>query len=83
MNESIDIILKCKYYLGFDSGLFHIASALGIKTFGIFTKAHEFSHSHWDNVTIFTGNENNSLNNEYWGNPVLNNISIDNIKKTL
>ncbi|MCY7008856.1 lipopolysaccharide heptosyltransferase family protein [Fusobacterium simiae] len=83
LDESIDVISKCKYYLGFDSGLFHIAASLKIDTFGIFTKAHEFSHINWENVIIFHGNPTSNKKEEYFGNPELNNISINEIENLL
>ena len=83
LEESIDIISKCQYYLGFESGLFHIAASLRIKTYGIFTKINEFSHNNWENVTIFYGNPCTSNKNEYFGNSELNNISLDEVEKLL
>ena len=83
LEESIDIISKCQYYLGFESGLFHIAASLRIKTYGIFTKINEFSHNNWENVTIFYGNPCISNKNEYFGNSELNNISLDEVEKLL
>lgn len=83
LDESIDIISNCEYYLGFDSGLFHVAASLKIKTFGIFTKINEFSHNNWENVTIFCGKPCISNKNEYFGNSELNNISLDEIEKLL
>lgn len=83
LDESIDIISNCEYYLGFDSGLFHVAASLKIKTFGIFTKINEFSHNNWENVTIFYGKPCISDKNEYFGNSELNNISLDEVEKLL
>ena len=83
LEESIDIISKCQYYLGFESGLFHIAASLKIKTYGIFTKINEFSHNNWDNVTIFYGKSCISDKNEYFGNSELNNISLEEVEKHL
>ena len=83
LDESIDIISECQYYLGFDSGLFHVAASLKIKTYGIFTKINEFSHNNWENVTIFSGNPSTSNDDEYFGNSELNNISLDEIEKLL
>lgn len=83
LDESIDIISNCEYYLGFDSGLFHVAASLKIKTFGIFTKINEFSHNNWENVTIFCGKPCISDKNEYFGNSELNNISLDEVEKLL
>ncbi|EAA24045.1 hypothetical protein [Fusobacterium vincentii ATCC 49256] len=83
LDESIDIISNCEYYLGFDSGLFHVAASLKIKTFGIFTKINEFSHNNWENVTIFYGKPCISNKNEYFGNSELNNISLDEVEKLL
>ena len=83
LEESIDIISKCQYYLGFESGLFHIAASLKIKTYGIFTKINEFSHNNWDNVTIFYGKPCISDKNEYFGNSELNNISLEEVEKLL
>ena len=83
LEESIDIISKCQYYLGFESGLFHIAASLKIKTYGIFTKINEFSHNNWDNVTIFYGKPCISDKNEYFGNSELNNISLEEVEKHL
>ncbi|MFZ8014735.1 glycosyltransferase family 9 protein [Fusobacterium watanabei] len=83
LDESIDIISNCEYYLGFDSGLFHVAASLKIKTFGIFTKINEFSHNNWENVTIFCGKPCISNKNEYFGNSELNNISLDEVEKLL
>lgn len=83
LDESIDIISECQYYLGFESGLFHIAASLNISTFGVFTKTNEFSHNNWENVTIFSGNPSTSNDDEYFGNSELNNISLDEIEKLL
>ena len=83
LDKSIDIISNCEYYLGFDSGLFHVAASLKIKTFGIFTKINEFSHNNWENVTIFYGKPCISDKNEYFGNSELNNISLDEVEKLL
>ena len=83
LDESIDIISNCEYYLGFDSGLFHVAASLKIKTYGIFTKINEFSHNNWENVTIFCGKPCISDKNEYFGNSELNNISFDEVEKLL
>ena len=83
LDESIDIISNCEYYLGFDSGLFHVAASLKIKTFGIFTKINEFSHNNWENVTIFCGKPCISDKNEYFGNSELNNISLEEVEKLL
>lgn len=83
LDESIDIISNCEYYLGFDSGLFHVAASLKIKTFGIFTKINEFSHNNWENVIIFYGKPCISDKNEYFGNSELNNISLDEVEKLL
>ena len=83
LDESIDIISNCEYYLGFDSGLFHVAASLRIKTYGIFTKINEFSHNNWKNVIIFYGNPCILNKNEYFGNSELNNISLDEVEKLL
>ena len=83
LDESIDIISNCEYYLGFDSGLFHVAASLKIKTYGIFTKINEFSHNNWENVTIFYGKPGISDRDEYFGNSELNNISLDDVEKLL
>ena len=83
LDESIDIISECQYYLGFESGLFHIAASLNISTFGVFTKTNEFSHNNWENVTIFSGNPSTSNDDEYFGNSELNNISLDEVEKLL
>ena len=83
LDESIDIISNCEYYLGFDSGLFHVAASLKIKTYGIFTKINEFSHNNWENVIIFYGKPCISDKNEYFGNSELNNISLDEVEKLL
>ena len=83
LEKSIDIISECQYYLGFESGLFHIAASLKIKTYGIFTKINEFSHNNWDNVTIFYGKPCISDKNEYFGNSELNNISLEEVEKLL
>ena len=83
LEESIDIISKCQYYLGFESGLFHIAASLKIKTYGIFTEINEFSHNNWENVTLFSGSPSTSNNDEYFGNSKLNNISLKEIEKLL
>ena len=69
--------------LGFESGLFHIAASLKIKTYGIFTEINEFSHSNWENVTLFSGSPSILNNDEYFGNPKLNNISFEEIEKLL
>ena len=83
LDESIDIISEYPYYLGFESGLFHIAASLKIKTYGIFTEINEFSHNNWENVTIFCGKPCISNKNEYFGNSELNNISLDEVEKLL
>ena len=83
LDESIDIISEYHYYLGFESGLFHIAASLKIKTYGIFTEINEFSHNNWENVTLFSGSPSTSNNNEYFGNSKLNNISLEEIEKLL
>ena len=83
LEKSIDIISECQYYLGFESGLFHIAASLKIKTYGIFTEINEFSHNNWENVTLFSGSPSTSNNNEYFGNSKLNNISLEEIEKLL
>ena len=83
LDESIDIISEYHYYLGFESGLFHIAASLKIKTYGIFTEINEFSHNNWENVTLFSGSPSPSNNDEYFGNSKLNNISLEEIEKLL
>lgn len=83
LDESIDIISEYHYYLGFESGLFHIAASLKIKTYGIFTEINEFSHNNWENVTLFSGSPSTSNNDEYFGNSKLNNISLEEIEKLL
>ena len=83
LDESIDIISEYPYYLGFESGLFHIAASLKIKTYGIFTEINEFSHNNWENVTLFSGSPSTSNNDEYFGNSKLNNISPEEIEKLL
>ena len=83
LDESIDIISEYPYYLGFESGLFHIAASLKIKTYGIFTEINEFSHNNWENVTLFSGSPSPSNNDEYFGNSKLNNISPEEIEKLL
>ena len=83
LDESIDIISEYPYYLGFESGLFHIAASLKIKTYGIFTEINEFSHNNWENVTLFSGSPSPSNNDEYFGNSKLNNISLEEIEKLL
>ena len=83
LEKSIDIISECQYYLGFESGLFHIAASLKIKTYGIFTEINEFSHNNWENVTLFSGSPSTSNNDEYFGNSKLNNISPEEIEKLL
>ena len=83
LDESVDIISKCQYYLGFESGLFHIAASLKIKTYGIFTEINAFSHINWENVTLFSGSPSTSNSNEYFGNSKLNNISLEEIEKLL
>ena len=83
LDESIDIISEYQYYLGFESGLFHIAASLKIKTYGIFTEINEFSHNNWENVTLFSGSPSTSNNDEYFGNSKLNNISLEEIEKLL
>ena len=83
LDESIDIISEYPYYLGFESGLFHLAASLKIKTYGIFTEINEFSHNNWENVTLFSGSPSTSNNDEYFGNSKLNNISPEEIEKLL
>lgn len=83
LDESINIISEYPYYLGFESGLFHIAASLKIKTYGIFTEINEFSHNNWENVTLFSGSPSTSNNDEYFGNSKLNNISPEEIEKLL
>ena len=83
LDESIDIISEYHYYLGFESGLFHIAASLKIKTYGIFTEINEFSHNNWENVTLFSGSPSTSNKDEYVGNSKLNNISLEEIEKLL
>lgn len=86
LNESISTILNSDAYLGFDSGLFHIAASLGIKTFGLFSSADTVPYSHKDykNVITFWGNiENSHILNSYYGNPELNSISLNEIEAIL
>lgn len=75
--ETIAEIQKSQYYLGMDSGLFHVAASLRKQTFGLFTKKNPFTHDFWDNVTVFYGKE--SQVEDYYGNSILNGISIEEI----
>lgn len=81
--ESIKIIQQSQCYLGMDSGLFHIAAALGKETYGIFTEEHPFSHETWENVTIFYGQEGRNDKEDYYGNPKLNAINVREIEKKI
>jgi len=73
--ESVRAIQKSQYYLGMDSGLFHVAVSLHKETFGLFTKENPFNHEFWKNVTIFYGKESDI--EDYYGNSVLNGIDIE------
>lgn len=79
--ETIAEIQKSQYYLGMDSGLFHVAASLQKTTFGLFTKKNPFSHESWKNVTVFYGKESQIEN--YYGNPFLNGIDIELIEKMI
>lgn len=86
--ESVGMIQKSEYYLGMDSGLFHVAAALKKETYGIFTEEHFFSHENWKNVNIFYGRKIEKIDEkqrkeEYYGNEKLNNIDVMEIEKRL
>lgn len=86
LNESIIHIINSEAFLGFDSGLFHIAAILGIKTFALFSflESKIYSHENLKNVTTFWGNSNiKNSNSNYYGTPELNNISLKEIKEKL
>lgn len=76
LNEAAFVVSKCKYFIGNDSGMMHVAAAMGVKTIGLFGPNTPVLWGPYGegNVSIFKPKE---------GCPYLDNTSADLIPNEL
>jgi len=80
--ESIERVAESKLYLGFDSGLYHVAYSLKKDIVVFFGRVSGFEHPE-PNIKILMGDGKNPMRDSYYGNEFVNSVKISQVEEAL